>query len=73
MSLTPSSIRIATWLLIGLSVLPQLSSAGPEPEAPPSQAERLELLLTAHDVRNAIKVSRGKSSECLRTEAERGQ
>ena len=73
MSLSPSSVRLATWLLIGLSVLPQLSSAGPEPEGTPSQAERLEALLTAHDVRNAIKVTRGKNSECLRTEAERGQ
>jgi hypothetical protein len=73
MSLTPSHIRIATWLLIGLSVLPQLSSAGPEPEAKPSPAERLEALLTAHDVRYAIKVARGNGSECLRTEAERGQ
>lgn len=73
MSLTSSSMRAATWLLIGLSVLPQLSSAGPEPEAKPPQAERLESLLTAHDVRYAIKVSRGHSSECLRSEAERSQ
>jgi hypothetical protein len=73
MSLSTSSMRAATWLLIGLSVLPQLSSAGPEPEAKPTQAERLESLLTAHDVRYAIKASRGNGSECLRTEAERGQ
>jgi hypothetical protein len=73
MSLSQSTLRLATWLLIGLSVLPQLSSAGSEPEARPSQEERLESLLTAHDVRYAIKASRGNSTECLRTEAERGQ
>jgi hypothetical protein len=73
MSLSPTSIRLAAWLLIGLSVFPQLSSAAPEADAKTSQAERLELLLTAHDVRNAIKVSRGNSSECARAAAERGQ
>jgi hypothetical protein len=73
MSLSRSILQLATWLLIGLSVLPQLSSAGPEPEAKPSQEERLESLLTAHDVRYAIKASRGNSTECLRTEPERGQ
>lgn len=72
MSLSTSNMRDATWLLIGLSVLPQLSSAGPEPEAKPPQAERLESLLTAHDRRYAIKASRGSSNACLRTEAERG-
>jgi hypothetical protein len=36
-------------------------------------ATRLESLLTAHDVRYAIYAPRASSSDCLKTEAERGR
>jgi hypothetical protein len=40
---------------------------------PPAAQSRLESLLTAHDVRYAIRAPRARSSDCLHTEAERGR
>lgn len=42
-------------------------------EAPAVTPTRLESLLTAHDVRNAIHAPRGRSSDRVQTEAERGR
>jgi hypothetical protein len=75
MNTTLSSLQRAAWLIIGLSVLPHLPSAGAEPKGVAPAGERLEFLMTAHDVRYAIQVSRRPSSECLRSESqkERGE
>lgn len=42
-------------------------------DAPAAAPTRLESLLTAHDVRNALHAPRASSSDCLHTEAERGR
>ena len=44
-------------------------------DAPPTNAptSRLESLLNAHDVRQAIYSARKSASDCLHTEAERGR
>ncbi|HKU14202.1 MAG TPA: hypothetical protein VJQ52_07380 [Steroidobacteraceae bacterium] len=42
-------------------------------DAPAPDPARLESLLNAHDVRNAIHASRVTRSDCLHTEAERGR
>jgi hypothetical protein len=62
------------------SLLPLTCVLADAPAADP--ATRLELLLTAHDVRNVIRAHdvraaldtpRASSSDCLKTEAERGR
>jgi hypothetical protein len=42
-------------------------------DAPAAAPTRLESLLTAHDVRNAIHAPRASSSDRVHTEAERGR
>ena len=54
------------------SLLPLTSIEADAPVAA-DPATRLESLLTAHDVRYAIHAPRARSSDCLKTEAERGR
>ena len=67
------SIRLLGMGLMGLicSLLPLTAIQADAPAANP--ATRLESLLTAHDVRNAIHAPRASSSDCLKTDAERGR
>lgn len=58
------------WLMIGLTVLPLLARSA---EPPPSQAEKLEWLLAAHDVRYAVHNPRPKSNDCSHSPVERGR
>ncbi len=62
--------------LIGMGVLCSLlplTSIQADAPATADFATRLESLLTAHDVRYAIYGPRASSSDCLKTEAERGR
>ena len=52
------------------TLMPLTSMAADAPAAAPT---RLESLLTAHDVRNAIHAPRASSSNSVRTEAERSR
>jgi hypothetical protein len=54
------------------SLLP-LTSIQADAPAAANAATRLQSLLTAHDVRYAIHAPRASSSDCLKTEAERGR
>jgi len=56
-----------------LCLLLPLTSIQADAPAAADVATRLESLLTAHDVRNAIYAPRASSSNCLQTEAERGR
>lgn len=56
-----STAHRAGWVLIGLTVLPVLARSA---EPAPSQAEKLEWLVAAHDVRYAIPAPSAKPSEC---------
>ena len=58
---------------LGLVCSLLLIDARADAPAATTPASRLESLLTAHDVRQAIYSPRAKSSECLHTEAERGR
>src|SRR4030095_9752315 len=49
-----------------------LAARADSPPAP-TPTSRLESLLTAHDVRQAIHSPRARSRDCLHTEAERGR
>ena len=64
------SVRLLGMALLCL-LLPLTCIPADAPVADP--ATRLESLLTAHDVRNAIHASRVSSDDCLKTEAERGR
>ena len=64
------SVRLLGMALLCL-LLPLTCIPADAPVADP--ATRLESLLTAHDVRNAIHARRVSSDDCLKTEAERGR
>jgi hypothetical protein len=64
------SVRLLRMLGLVFMLLP-LSAV--HADAPATAPTRLESLLNAHDVRNAIHASPASSSECLHTEAERGR
>ena len=65
---------VSTLELAALGLVCSLPLTAIWADAPATAAtERLESLLTAHDVRYAIQASRAKSSDCLHTEAERGR
>ena len=64
------SVRLLGMALL-CSLLPLTCIPADAPAA--DAATRLESLLTAHDVRNAIHAPRASSSDCLKTEAERGR
>lgn len=64
------SVRLLGMALL-CSLLPLTCIPADAPVADP--ATRLESLLTAHDVRNAIHAPRVSSDDCLKTEAERGR
>jgi hypothetical protein len=65
---------VSTLELAALGLLCSLPLSAIRADAPATAAtERLESLLTAHDVRYAIQAPRPKSSDCLHTEAERGR
>ncbi|MGH8174801.1 MAG: hypothetical protein ACREV5_00900 [Steroidobacter sp.] len=67
----PLTTHIASWLIVGLTVLPLISDAGQETSSPAD--ERLEWLLASHDVRHAIRATSAASSECLDSETESGR
>jgi hypothetical protein len=67
---TPS-VRLLVVVLLGCTLLPLTSVRADAPA--PAPTCRLESLLTAHDVRNAIHAPRPRSSDCLHTDAERGR
>lgn len=64
------SLRLSGMALL-CSLLPLTSIPADAPAA--DSATRLESLLTAHDVRYVIHAPRAGSSDCLKTEAERGR
>ena len=64
------SVRLLGMAFLCL-LLPLTCIPADAPVADP--ATRLESLLTAHDVRNAIHAPRVGSDDCLKTEAERGR
>jgi hypothetical protein len=64
-----SALELAALGLICSLLLIDARADAPRPTTP---ASRLESLLTAHDVRQAIHSPRARPSDCLHTEAERG-
>jgi hypothetical protein len=65
------SIRLLVVLALLCTLLPLTATRADAPSTAP--ISRLELLLTAHDVRYAIELPRAKASGCSHTEAERGR
>jgi hypothetical protein len=65
------SVRLLMMVGIACSLLPLTSIRADAPA--PTPANRLESLLTAHDVRYALQALRPSLSDCLHSEAERGR
>ena len=62
--------RMGVWLA-GFAALPLVSAASPQPQSP-AQNEKLQWLLTTHDIRFVMQTPRGKQ-DCLQSEAEQGR
>ena len=66
--------RMGVWLA-GFAALPLVSAASPQPQSP-EQNEKLQWLLTTHDIRFVmqapLQTNRG-TQDCLQSEAEHGR